>query len=1055
MHTLIQSFSFPQALAQVTTQIRTVRQTLPLQPLTLLLPTTRTIHAVRSSLGDTMGVRMFQFYHLANAILDEVALPIRELNDPAIRRLLRRILEEMHTEGQLTTFAPVREKPGFLQVTLEWIREMKSQGIFPEEHLDYTQESGNPRDHQLAELYTRYQTYLLDNQYSDRDGLLWVAAETLEKDPTLFQSQGPLFILGFDQFTPVQLRILQQLASRFTELKLFLSWDEQRAPESLALTRLRQTRTKLLATLPLEIMPGEPVSGDNPTLTHLHQNLFETLKPLPYPGQGLRLIEAPSREAEARAALREVKRLLLDNIPPTDIALLAPNPATYQTILQTVSEEYTVSLEIEHPLRHNPAVHTLITLLQLAPAFPWQPTFEALRSPYLRQPWLPPEHLPHLDRLTRERPVIAGIEQWLFAVRPLDLDILETEDEDRGPAPLVAQLERTLLITLGEGLAAFFEHLTPPALSTWRAYTWWVQTRLLGIFPEPEEDGDERSETLPSLNIAQACEASPYARRDRHALSLVLRVMRQLLAAAELIPDGEEIPWETYRDALLTHLQTLTIPPDPLQARVRFGALEAGRASATQHLFILGLSEGEFPSPPAPDVFYAPAERQTHPLPLVRYADGEEASLWWQVLGNVRTHLTLLRPYLDDNGAPWEPSPYWQAVQACFEALPVEKIKVASHPTPEQAASSRELLVALAQARTSQVPAALALAWQDAHFAEAILQSLASRIPPGVYEGHFQNPALRAELAAHYGPDHVWSASRLNRYANCPYGFFAEHILKLQAQADPEEGVNAMQRGSLLHALLEDLYRMLTTQQIPVQADHLDDILRLLEISCTRIFPGAPQRYGFRPGALWRHEQAELRRMLAALLAWESENNGATLRFEPFRQETGFGLGHGSPPPLEVEADGLSFRLRGVIDRIDRDSAGNLRVIDYKSGSTGYSNTDIQKGLALQTALYALAAEQYFCNEGGQVTESQYWHIPTRAASGKLQFQDTVANNDTAYEALAQAARNVAAVRAGQFPNAPTKPAVGASACRDGCELAAMCRVTRESLAKAHQGGRA
>ena len=61
-----------------------------------------------------MGVQMYQFYRLGNAILDEAGIPIHSINDTAIRRLIRRILQEMNTEGLLTSFAPVWEKPGLV-----------------------------------------------------------------------------------------------------------------------------------------------------------------------------------------------------------------------------------------------------------------------------------------------------------------------------------------------------------------------------------------------------------------------------------------------------------------------------------------------------------------------------------------------------------------------------------------------------------------------------------------------------------------------------------------------------------------------------------------------------------------------------------------------------------------------------------------------------------------------------------------------------------------------------------------------------------------------------
>ena len=1024
-----------------------------LTPVSILLPTSGVINDLRGQLGDTMGVQMYQFYRLGNAVLDEAGIPIHEINDTAIRRLIRRILGELSAAGHLTTFTPVWEKPGFVEVMLNWVREMKSQGIFPENYDEYARGEGTEQDRQLAELYLRYQTFMQARNFSDADGLLWVTAEALEEDPALFRSDGPMVVLGFDQFTPVQIRILRQLAGRFDELNIYLLWDESRPEDSLALARLRRARQALLENIPMEvtIIPEEGIP--NPLFTHLQQNLFEPGETQPTDNQYLQLIEAPSREAEVRRALREVKRLLLEGVPPADIAILASNKNTYLPILRAVSTEYGLPVEVERPLMDNPAVAALANLLKLPHSYSWQHTIEALRSPYIRQSWLSEEQIELLDQLSRERPVVAGREQWAFAVRPLEMDTQDSDDEDLGSPPLVATLDPERLAAIEGGMTAFFDHLTPPAAANYRDYTWWLQTAVIGCTPETESDEDEVVEATPTLDLLSCCREGPFSQRDLEALGLVMWALRRLLASAETVPTEAEVSWETYRDEVLGVLRVMHIPRDPLQPNVRFARLEEGRARVVDHMFVLGLSEGEFPTPPPADTLYAPDERENHPLPLIRFSPADDASLWWQVIGNVNRQLVLLRPYIDDNGAPWQASPYWEAVSDCFTDLQAQRIPIADHPTPENAASQSELLVGLAQTGARTIPEDLDHQWAYAQHADGIMRQRHSYNPPGEYEGVLRADSLTAELAEQYGDQRVWSASRLNRYANCPYGFFAEYVLKLEARQDPEEGLDALQRGSLLHAILEHLYKRLTELGVAPTKGNQATILQHLEESCAEVFPSAPQRYGFRPSALWGYERRELFRLLRALVVWECESNDLEARFLPYLQEAGFGISQSELPQLEVTGEHARFRLRGMIDRVDRDSVGNLRVIDYKSGSTTWSKPDLQKGLALQTALYALAAERFWVGQGGRVAESHYWHIPSRKASGSLKLQGTVREHEIAEAAIQQAAWSVAQVRSGIFPSAPGKPVQGGMQCSNYCDFAPICRVTRQSIAKGRRGG--
>jgi len=381
-----------------------------------------------------------------------------------------------------------------------------------------------------------------------------------------------------------------------------------------------------------------------------------------------------------------------------------------------------------------------------------------------------------------------------------------------------------------------------------------------------------------------------------------------------------------------------------------------------------------------------------------------------------------------------------------------EQIPIAEHPKLKNSASAGELLIALAQEGAQEILETLIFEWDYALHAEVIMRQRQSYQHPGPYEGVLESPLLRDELAKRYGYDYVWSASRLNRYANCPFGFFAEHLLKLKARHDPEEGLNVMQRGSLLHAILEKLYKRLADDGTAVTTSNLEIILRYLDESCAEIFPTAPPRYGFRPGALWEYEKEELHRLIRGLVSWECEQNEPTARFLPCLQEAGFGIGSGDRSPLDVLGEHAQFRLRGVIDRLDRDLAGNLRIIDYKSGSTPNTKSDLQQGLALQTALYALAAEHFWLQDQGRVAESHYWHIPSRKPSGSLYFQETVREERVAETTIQRAAQSVERIRVGIFPSAPAKPGQGSRSCRSRCDFGAVCRVSRQSIFKAKRG---
>jgi ATP-dependent helicase/DNAse subunit B len=197
----------------------------PFSEARLLLTSGDAIRELQRVLGNRLGLQLFQFYGLGRWILDQAGRYPGQAGDVLAARLVGRLLGQMRAAGELTSFNSIWDKPGFSRVLLDWIREMKSQGIPPEQVKANALVSGRDRDHQLALLYQRYQSFLIERDLSDPDGLLWLAAEALEADPDLGRSELPFILLGFDHFNPLQLRILKQLVGRCPDFSIYLLWD--------------------------------------------------------------------------------------------------------------------------------------------------------------------------------------------------------------------------------------------------------------------------------------------------------------------------------------------------------------------------------------------------------------------------------------------------------------------------------------------------------------------------------------------------------------------------------------------------------------------------------------------------------------------------------------------------------------------------------------------------------------------------------------------------------------------------------------------------------------
>jgi len=181
---------------------------------------------------------------------------------------------------------------------------------------------------------------------------------------------------------------------------------------------------------------------------------------------------------------------------------------------------------------------------------------------------------------------------------------------------------------------------------------------------------------------------------------------------------------------------------------------------------------------------------------------------------------------------------------------------------------------------------------------------------------------------------------------------------------------------------MEDLY-------LEAGSDYeVQGLLALVPEISRKVFDEAPSREGFRETAWWNHTQREiLTNIKHSLIVLE----GMDRSFRFFRAEQKFGIKNDSAPQLNIDVEGKgTYHLRGLIDRVDINDQGNLRIIDYKTSSPfGFDNQAVREGKKLQLPLYALAAEEGL--QLGKVQEGFYFHV--RSAQPSIFKMSTFWNN--------------------------------------------------------------
>jgi len=391
------------------------------------------------------------------------------------------------------------------------------------------------------------------------------------------------------------------------------------------------------------------------------------------------------------------------------------------------------------------------------------------------------------------------------------------------------------------------------------------------------------------------------------------------LAAADprLAPDAVALA------QILTAVEVRTGAPEP--GAIAVTRPQAIRARRVRALFLCGLQEGAFPAPARPEPFLGDAERRAvNRVSGLRLALREDAlaverAFFYAAVSRPTDRLTLSWHAADEDGAPQVPSLFLADVRDLFtEELWAGRgrraLGAAGWPGEAPSATERRRTQVVHAPRAAERP-----------------------IAP------LRHPDVLAGLAA----ARTWSASALEQWASCPVRWFVERRLAPEAlEPDPE----AMRRGGLAHAVIEDVLRALHARGLALAPEHSEQARERLHEALRRRADEA------RISANPERRRSLVRRLEADLLRYLEFAAHDDAAYEPARFEVAFG-GEGDELGPAVLADG-ALVLGGRIDRVDLERGGRRAiVVDYK-GSQGYAGATWVRDGRLQVGLYMLALEQ-------------------------------------------------------------------------------------------------
>lgn len=807
----------------------------------------------------------------------------------------------------------------------------------------------------------------------------------------------------------------------------------------------------------------------------------------------VRAVAAPDLAREVDVVARRVKRLIVDDgADPQAIAVVSRKSRPYGPRMVDALRRHgvPVSARMRTNLAEVSVVAALLRVFRAADdGYPWRTLAELAESSYFDLA---------LDvgllRRASGRGRLRSLDAWSAALQDLVAEAVHARQRSDDDGPDLARAQRA-----AERFAAF--RAVAADLATARTRSEWIALALRCIGrAHAGERADGAHEGLWGLR-RNACRP-PHDDTDALLVDATRRDVEALDALGGLLGDwrdalsmregagDERLSAPRWHRELVDALADVEITPSTPQRR-GVQMLEASAAvwRTFDHVFVVGLSAGDFPAEPAPGALFAEHEREARyaiglPLEPVSVWFAREASLLRMLVGGARRSLHVSYAYADANGSAQIPSADFDDIVSRAtqrdgrEAPPFQIETIAgSQVVPasiDDVWCADDLLLYAARTSNGDALAHLASDGERRALLQRVLVAAATEHDRRAlrldrparradaarpWNGRIESEDLVAWLAERFG-DRTWSASQLEAYGRCPFTFFARHVLDLRSVEEPDEEMDGATRGALVHVCLDRLHAglasdlgdaALTTSAWPRATTLIPTIVRRALDEFEKIGRGGVP-------AMRVVRERELQAVLEAYLQWEIAENEKTARAatpqrRPLVTELAFGVG--DAPAVTLHHAGRTLRLRGKIDRVDEiiDGArpGKRYVVDHKTSAASVEPVGLyEHGGILQLPLYMLALARMsegaagvwggayqIVKDGGARTAALHPEAVKKDGRPTAAAEQSVDRRDGALE---HAFYHIDGITAGTFP---ARIPECSKACPTFCDMKDVCREDR------------
>ena len=647
-----------------------------------------------------------------------------------------------------------------------------------------------------------------------------------------------------------------------------------------------------------------------------------------------------------------------------DYLLMTRDLGQYENIMPAVFARYEIPIfmDLDRPMSAHPLVAFLDKLLHLAPAYTMTDVMGLLKTELL---------IPDGVLLADYREALAETENYVLAKNiagwqwtdktPWQYDRQALTSDDEVTRERVASKDAQLAMIhdqISQTVAPFLHHLQQAPTAREMARELYnfitqigIQKRLINWRDNAIEQGDLWSAQQPEQ---------------------VWRVFISILDDFVQVFDSEVMTLEVLQDVFTAAFDSAKytgIPATMDQVHISesgivqrtgyetvivFGATNHNLPAVTRIKAILHDGDRAILQPALPDnVFLKETSEQQM---------AQESLLMYRAMMVADQRLIWTYTTSDGDGSQ-QPSTYVTRIQkqfqlplVQFDALPDPMSHYVDDYVGTPTSTIAQIIIAYRQAKQrGTVDGQLSGAWHN-------LMQQVQKIAPYQLQHllgslHYQNEPEKLQpvlVNTLFGHDLKASISRLESYSRNPYEFFLQYGLRLQERQVLQ--LTPAEKGTLMHAMLEQLFQTLVTKQ-QVLGALTDDQLRHLEQDILQglLTSDDPTYDIFNSSSRMRFLTQQLAIQVHETMISMKRGQLLDGGVHTIGVEAGFGLPQSQLKPVEYDMPFGRVKVRGKVDRYDlvETNTGNfLTIVDYKSSKRVFDYSKAYAGLELQLMTY-------------------------------------------------------------------------------------------------------